>query len=379
VRRRAALLLAIVPVVVIADLLVGTALSAFGVLPPVDRGDLLAEERRQDGGATANEDEPWAAALADELVRYQTEDVTYEPFLVQGTHEFHGRHLNTTDVERVTYRPAAGRDGDRPQRVAFFGGSVVFGIGQRDEHTIPSEFARVAEEAGVSVEVHNYGVPRWVAWQELQYAERILDHEGPFDLVVFYDGYNELLVQAEQTTTEPTHHGAATLQHLVSDYADEHETEPGLGDALGDLWSSYRRSSAGLRLLDRVTGRTAPDTGTETTSTASAEAQADAAISIYRRAVRWISDVAADHRTAASFVWQPQRDGWPPEVLAALPPDVLDLSSLFDGEEDDVYFDPIHTNEAGARRAAEALWAELGPTLEVSSGPSAARTSDPGG
>jgi lysophospholipase L1-like esterase len=366
VRRRVTPVLAAIGAFVLVDLAIGAVLSATGSLLPVDRGELVPLQRNHATAGPANADEPWAGDLADDLADYQAEGVAFEPFLVQGPHQFASEHLNTTERERLTYRPV-GLDGGPALRVAFFGGSVVFGIGQRDEHTIPSEFARASEEAGVPVEVHNYGFPRWVAWQELQYVERILAEEEPFDLVVFYDGFNEFLVQAEATSTDPTHHAATAVQDMVSTYAEEHETEPGAVEALGDLWSSYRRNSAAVRLLDRVTGRTSPVAGTPAVSSATPEEQADAALDIYRRAIRWITDVTADHATPVTFVWQPRRDGWPDEVIEALPPEVVDLSSLFVGEEVETYFDPIHTNEAGARRVAEELWRLLGPDLRAGS------------
>jgi hypothetical protein len=69
------------------------------------------------------------------------------------------------------------------------------------------------------------------------------------------------------------------------------------------------------------------------------------------------------------FFWQPQRAGWPSAITDRLPPDVVDLSAVFDGSEDDIYIDEVHTNELGARIVAEALWAELGPELADADAP----------
>ncbi len=58
--------------------------------------------------------------------------------------------------------------------VWFFGASALFGDGQRDDHTIPSEFARLAEADGIPVEVRNYGRPGIAMWQELELFEQLV-------------------------------------------------------------------------------------------------------------------------------------------------------------------------------------------------------------
>lgn len=42
-----------------------------------------------------------------------------------------------------------------------------------------------------------------------------------------------------------------------------------------------------------------------------------------------------------------------------MPDGVVDLSRIFDGEHDPIFYDTAHTNELGARRVAEAMWPEL--------------------
>ena len=89
--------------------------------------------------------------------------------------------------------------------VWFFGGSALFGDGQRDDHTIPSEFARLAEADGIPVEVRNYGRPGVAMWQELQLFEQTVAAGQKPDLVVFYDGFNDLAWQMNlDLSAEPT-------------------------------------------------------------------------------------------------------------------------------------------------------------------------------
>ncbi|MEL7209083.1 MAG: hypothetical protein AAGK32_12780, partial [Actinomycetota bacterium] len=63
--------------------------------------------------------------------------------------------------------------------------------------------------------------------------------------------------------------------------------------------------------------------------------------------------------------WQPRQDGWPADVLDALPEPVIDLSEAFGDDGDRYYYDHVHTNEAGARVLAGEIWSRIAPMLEA--------------
>src|SRR5690606_19875732 len=126
----------------------------------------------------------------------------------------------------------------------------------------------------------------------------------------------------------------------------------------------YRRVSAAARLWDRYLGDPpAPATGTPPPDPGAA---VDAALDVHARARVLAEVLAEEHDLPVRFFWQPRRGGWPAEVLDRLPPEVTDLSGVFDDlPEDSVYIDAdVHTDEDGARRLAEALWAEVAADLE---------------
>jgi hypothetical protein len=363
VRHRVLVALGAVLAVVTVDLAVGAVLSGTHVLEPADRGDLRrlfldSLEREERPAAWASE--PFAEALDAELVEYQLErgDLQSEPFLGTRVHEFHGRYVNTTDEERVSYQPEVPA-GVEPLRIAFFGGSVMFGLGQRDEHTIPSAFARVAEAHGVAVEVHNYGLPRWVAWQELLYLERLLARGERYDLAIFLDGYNEFATQASSYLPDPTHYTAAGEAELSAVVADDRGSEPGFLDGLDELVDTYRRNSAVWRVVDEVRGVAAPLPGASVAVHGTPEQQTAAALDVYARAVDLVELLAGAHELPVRFFWQPREGGWPEQVIAGLPAGDVDLSHVFDGQEAELYYDGIHTNERGARLLAEALWDQV--------------------
>ncbi len=366
---RLAIAATVVFVLVVADLAVGALFTATGTLPPIDRGDLaeLVEGSLQrDMNQPPINAQPWAQQHGRDMAAFELQTNDYVPYLVRGDDHFSSETVNVVDRERVSYVPSV-PSGEEPLQVAFFGGSVMFGVGQRDEHTIPSAFARIAEENGVPVEVHNFGFPAWVAWQEYQLLERLLASGEEYDLVVFFDGFNEFDVQMTDFSEQPTHHSAAVLNGLVQDFRELRATEPSAQDGLGELADSYRRASGVWRVWDSVTGQTAPFPGTEDAVSGTPEQQTDAALDIYGRAKGLAEDLAVDYGVPVRFFWQPRAAGWPPEVLERVPDDVTDLSNVFGGDTAPFY-DVVHTDEAGARVIAQAMWDELGPELQAQAG-----------
>lgn len=353
----------VVAVLTVVDLVLGAVLTATRVLPPIDRGDLVSQIeqalQRDMSQPPINADE-WASQHGRDMAAFEVQTNDYVPYIVRGQHDFSSPTVNVTDRERVSYAPSVPA-GVEPLKVAFFGGSVMFGVGQRDEHTIPSEFARIAEENGIPVEVHNYGFPAWVTWQEHQYMERLLADGEDFDLAVFLDGFNEFDVQMTDFDPDPTHHSATLVGGLIGEFRHERVSEPGALDGWAELADSYRRNSAAWRLYDTVTGRTASLPGADQVVQGTPDEQTDAALDIYGRALGMINDLGTRYETDVRFFWQPRAAGWPPEITDRLPGSVTDLSHIFDGQQR--FYDVVHTDEDGAHQMAEAMWAELGPDL----------------
>lgn len=100
-------------------------------------------------------------------------------------------------------------DSVAPERtIAFFGGSTTWGTGADDDRTIPSEFAKLNPE----YRAFNFGETGYVAHQSLN---RFLEHyfEGfrP-DVVVFYDGVNDVWHKCRQELGPYSHSREFTIR-----------------------------------------------------------------------------------------------------------------------------------------------------------------------
>ncbi|MCB0963622.1 MAG: hypothetical protein KDA98_10030 [Acidimicrobiales bacterium] len=299
----------------------------------------------------AHEDEPWAKDWFSEMYQLRVER---DFFLGHRLLDFEGRYLNVVDGKRVSYTP------DDPElTVWFFGGSTMFGLGQRDEHTLPSVVAKAAEANGIRIRPVNFGVSGYVNWQSLEQFEQALSAGvEPPDLAVFYDGVNEWGMTEDRLAL-----GDARLGSVSRFPAD-------------DVERSWIQDSP-----DNVGPVEWPEVG-ELAVAMSAEQ--------YRRGCAVIAALAESYGVPIDFAWQPSPfakkphpadEGlwerldfdvdWLPDsterytsILSRSGVEAIDLTMALDEVDAPVYFDGAHTNELGAQVIGEALYEQLRPQLE---------------
>ena len=86
------------------------------------------------------------------------------------------------------------------RKVYFFGGSTMWGDGAPDDATIPSHFAK---KTGLHSE--NFGEPGYTAHQSLSLLIQLLQAGHRPDVVVFYDGVNEVWVKCRSELSAESH------------------------------------------------------------------------------------------------------------------------------------------------------------------------------
>ncbi|MFN8018004.1 MAG: SGNH/GDSL hydrolase family protein [Acidimicrobiales bacterium] len=263
--------------------------------------------------------------------------------------DFRSKYINVIDGLRKSWRPPA--CDCRRLKVWVYGGSTAWGIGQRDDHTIPSELARVAHEHGMTIDVDNRGLPGDHHWIEAERLAYDLTIEPPPDLVVFYDGVNDRW------------------------------WERGLHDRIFDeIWIQSGRSQ-GRPPRGRTGSRIMPPPTLDSQG-----------LQLTAEGVRrW--DLARKMSKATSkatgvpvrYIWQPERYSRPFEPTEPhfdtrhendarkasqfaeenLAPDVIDLTRALDRTKGPIYTDDAHHNERGARVIAEAMFAALQDDLRA--------------
>ncbi len=137
-------------------------------------------------------DKEWAEGLFRELGTEGIErHFEYHPYLGWDMKPFHGKWVKTDERGvRQTWAPPD-LPGDAPT-LYMFGGSTIWGMGARDDHTIPSYMAQELHTRGYRVAVHNYGDLAYSFTQELIHLFLLLKEGHRPNYVVFYDGINDV-------------------------------------------------------------------------------------------------------------------------------------------------------------------------------------------
>jgi lysophospholipase L1-like esterase len=277
-------------------------------------------------------------------------------------------YINVKAGERKTIAPD--RQHGAPLVVWFLGGSAAFGAGQRDAYTIPSDLVRRANADHIPLEVRNLAVPATVDWQSAMLLIERLKWDAKPDLVVFYDGANDLALQGV----------------LASRGRGGSDQPASLLDGQVDAVLRERAAKRG-----RAEGLLPPSTPERAEPVPSPATQGDLVGARYAKGIDVVRSFCSTLSVPVSFFWQPDlRDK---KTLTDVDQDTLrkanidgasvkqfqkessaarahlaelqvtDLTDVFDGERRALYWDTVHTNETGASIVADAIYERLAPQL----------------
>jgi lysophospholipase L1-like esterase len=150
------------------------------------------------GGADAYSDRSWAPRYYLEFEHSQVPQ--WKPYVYWRQPAFQGKYINVTENGlRFTPRPSiAPQAGTPPLRIFMLGGSTMWGTGARDSMTIPAIVASELSQEGIAAEVTNFGESGYVNTQELILLLLELQKGNIPDLVIFYDGANDVFSAYQQ-------------------------------------------------------------------------------------------------------------------------------------------------------------------------------------
>ncbi|HMS14966.1 MAG TPA: hypothetical protein PKD80_17850 [Microthrixaceae bacterium] len=263
-------------------------------------------------------------------------------------------HLNISASRRRTWRDRS-CEGE-PIRVWMFGGSTLFGVYQRDAHTIPSEVAREASKRGLALDVQNWGMVGDVAWQQNRRLERALASETPPDIVVYYDGWNDLRAVVDMDFTGRS--GPADFVGPMDRTQERMLSDMGGFSVAG--WQPVRTPSPRRTLRDAAavdlaarSYRAADGTARLLTDDAGVDFLHLYQPSLLTRATIRAGEPAVDPPARALVSAFRER----------LPRSIIDLGSALDRSGGLAFYDETHTLESANLAIAAAILDELEPRL----------------
>lgn len=160
----------------------------------LERGSFQYSQRRL-AELQPEGDRAWIEEFVEERgdTEFTSAAVRWEPFAYWRSAEHRGQFFNVDAAGlRRTVNPAPPAEAKAVRRVFLFGGSAMWGDSVRDEHTIPSLLARKLHEADYAVEVTNFAQLGYVSTQEWIALALELRRGNVPDLVVFFDGANDV-------------------------------------------------------------------------------------------------------------------------------------------------------------------------------------------
>lgn len=319
------------------------------------------------------DDANWAKDYFREF--HESDVLSYEPFLAWAREDYSGQHVNVEDGVRKTYNNVANPPASL--ELYAFGGSTMWGIGSRDEHTIPSYLSKIAEEHGMPLKVRNYAEKAYVNWQEIVHLSELCAQGDIPDLVIFLDGANDIYTKLQNPNMGRVHMNVRDFRRRFEKWHPDHH----IRDWLRKYSMVHKIAGAlGVGLLQKRTA-------TRRVTPAGTEDVADAVVDIYRENVQFVRSLAEQYGFQVWFFWQPlvstkavlSKEEQKYTFAYKRLPDVndaarervrserlaLDLSDVFDDHLETQFIDWVHLGEEGNRILAQKIYEHIEPTLEI--------------
>lgn len=259
-------------------------------------------------------DRSWCPQYAADIARYDWHQ-RYESYTV---HRIAPYASATINVDARGLRATPGSDPtENATRVFLFGGSTMLGVGVPDDKTIPALLLARLRRAHPERRFHvrNYGSSWWVSTQSLvRLLLELRNGERP-DVVIFYDGINDVDSVTQDEGAAPRAGNVwPGLRHALEQTVDPPERP--YGAALVDLLNGSRAVSLARLFVARRLGYPRPPTPDERAIRAAAPTIVDA----YRRTIDAAGALAREHAFTFYAFWQPS-----PLVSASPMPCAADL------------------------------------------------------
>lgn len=134
----------------------------------------------------------WVEEYYSELASCNTSE--WKSYVYWQRNPFEGEfiHIDDQGYRQTIVNPFPFDQKKTTHKLFFFGGSTMWGSGVRDKFTIPSLVGNELSKRQFSVEIINYGESGYVSTQELIKLNLELKRGNIPDVVIFYDGANDI-------------------------------------------------------------------------------------------------------------------------------------------------------------------------------------------
>ena len=246
------------------------------------------------------------AWYADFMEEYDaTRPQRWRPYVQFGrVPDYHGRYVDIDAYGRRTV-PQPSSPALPAATVYMFGGSTMWGDSQRGEHTIAGETARRLQSiapAGARISVTNFGESGYVSTQELIQLETQLQAGFRPDVVLFYDGLNDVASTVQSGTPGlPQNETKRVSEFAMGRALDRTGFARGLKK---DLTALAILSFQGLRQLELtdwlLSHKKAPNV-----DYIAADSAARATVRAYRNNMEIVEALSKQFGFRAVYIWQP--------------------------------------------------------------------------
>jgi lysophospholipase L1-like esterase len=324
-------------------------------------------------------DRSWLVTVAR-----QTPELTvrWNPYTYWRRKPFSGTYVT---VDRNGIRRTWNTPNTNPINIYMFGGSTLFGVGARDDYTIPSYLSKMlAQVFAERVHVTNYGQNGYVNTQEMVDLFRELQAGNRPDVVIFYDGYNDAFSALQQ-------HVAGLPQNEFNRSAEFNILNPGRAH---DFYLEVLKRSNVYKLMRGLRNRVVEEKPVPPLSPEQETQLVSDVMRIYLTNTTMIESIGKTMGFTAMFYWQPSvysrskatlyEQSWTQESehrfftetyaaakhsSLAAKPSFHDISDVFDGYEGTLYVDYAHTTERGNEIVARRIYQDVAPLLKERIGP----------
>ncbi len=305
----------------------------------------------------------------------------WHPYVYWRRKPYTGKYININEKGlRKTIYTIDDEVKEKPiKKIFMFGGSTMWGSGVRDEFTIPSLVGSGLAKLTIHAEVTNFGESGYVSTQEMMELFLQLREGNIPDLVVFYDGANDVFSAYQQ--------GKAGIPQNESNREKEFNSLRSKKRSLMVFFESLKT----LSTVKFIIGLIQPEMNPLPYSGSEIQKLATESIEVYLKNITTINLWAKEYSFKAVYYWQPtifnkpelsnfekqeaEKYGFIKDIVHAADLQVsniktnrestvfYNISDIFRNESKPIFIDYCHVSEYGnsviAKKMAEDIAAVL--------------------